>query len=73
MIKKQRGRPEGSVSTVRVKMKDLMKYIASEGTVVVGSAWLREIGLGINETPIVKIKLVNPTPENTIVETKDLV
>ena len=68
----KRGRPVGAKSTVRVKMKDLLKHLTAEATVVVGSSWLEEIGLGIAEAEISTIKVVKPMPENTKVEVKEL-
>ena len=68
----KRGRPIGATSTVRVKMKDLLKHLTSEATVVVGKTWLEEIGLGISEAEISTIKVVKPMPENTKVEVKEL-
>lgn len=68
----KRGRPIGATSTVRVKMKDLMRHLTGEATVVVGKTWLVEIGLGIDETEISTIKVVKPMPENTKVEVKEL-
>lgn len=67
-----RGRPAGSKSTVRVKLKDLLVHLTPEATIEVGSSWLENIGFGINQSDVVSIKVVKQTPENTIVETKDL-
>jgi hypothetical protein len=67
------GRPKGATSTCRVKMKDLMKYLTPNATVVVGKTWLQEIGFAIDESEVVTLKVVKETPENTKVEVKDLV
>ena len=69
---KQRGRPKGATSNCRVKMKDLMKFITPEGTVVVGKTWLEEIGIGVDEAQITKIKVVKEMAENTVIEQKGL-
>ena len=66
------GRPKGATSTCRVKLKDLMKYLTPNATVVVGKTWLSEIGFAINESEVVTLKVVKETPENTLVEVKDL-
>jgi len=72
-MSKQRGRPIGATSTIRVKMKDLVKHIHPNGTVVVGRTWLDEVGFNIDESQIVTISVVRETPENTIIETKPLI
>lgn len=72
-IKNKRGRPIGATSTIRVKLGDLKKYLTDEATICVGRSWLEEIGIGIDETQIAKIKVIKKKPENTIVETKDLI
>ena len=72
-MSKQRGRPKGASSTVRVKLKDLMRFITTEGTVMVGTTWLEEIGLGIKKTETVTLNLVKETPENTKISSKALV
>jgi hypothetical protein len=66
------GRPRGATSTVRVRLKDLQKYLTPNATVMVGKTWLEEIGFAINESEVVTLKVVKETPENTLVEVKDL-
>ena len=68
----KRGRPIGATSTVRVKMKDLMRHLTGEATVVVGKTWLEEIGLGVDEVQIAKIKVVKETDSISKVEVKSL-
>lgn len=67
-----KGRPIGSVSTVRIKLKDLTKHLTPHATVVVGKLWLEEMGFNIKEAAIVNIVSVTPKPENIKVEVKDL-
>jgi len=49
-----------------------MKYLTPNATVMVGKTWLEEIGFAINESEVVTLKVVKETPENTLVEVKDL-
>jgi len=70
---KKLGRPIGATSTVRVRLKDLQKYLTPNATIVVGKTWLEEIGFAINESSIVTLKVVKETPENTIIDAKELV
>jgi hypothetical protein len=72
MIKRCIGRPKGSASTVRVKLKDLQKYLTPNASIVVGKTWLTEIGFDISESEIVTLKVAKETPENTLVEVRDL-
>jgi hypothetical protein len=73
MIKnKNRGRPKGSNSTVRVKLKDLTKHLTSYSTVCVGKTWLNHMGFNIDEKVIVKLVSINPSDDNVKIEVKDL-
>ena len=71
-MKSKRGRPKGATSTVRVKLKDLSRYLTPEATVVVGKTWLDEIGLGLKEADINTLAVVKETSENTKIEANDL-
>ena len=72
ITKRGRGRPKGANSTVRVRLKDLLRHLTPEATVLVGKTWLEEMGFGIDESEVVNIKVVKETDENTKVEIKDL-
>tara|TARA_Y100001951_G_C11123513_1_gene174176 strand:+ start:163 stop:423 length:261 start_codon:yes stop_codon:yes gene_type:complete len=50
--KKQRGRPKGSTSFVRVSMSDLLGAVGSKSNVVVSKKWLEEIGLTVAPAPV---------------------
>tara|TARA_B100000674_G_scaffold423725_1_gene376500 strand:- start:121 stop:381 length:261 start_codon:yes stop_codon:yes gene_type:complete len=50
--KKQRGRPKGSTSFVRVSMSDLLGAVGSKSNVVVSKKWLEEIGLTVSPAPV---------------------
>lgn len=71
--KRNRGRPSGSLTTVRVRLKDLLKYLTPNATVVVGKQWLTEIGFNIKTKKVVEIEKVKEMPQNTKIEVKDLV
>ena len=50
--KKQRGRPKGSTSFVRVSISDLLGAVGSKSNVVVSKKWLEEIGLTVAPAPV---------------------
>jgi hypothetical protein len=47
---KQRGRPKGSNSFVKLKLSDLMSIVGSDGIVPVSKIWLREKNVDILES-----------------------
>lgn len=47
---KQRGRPKGSNSFVKVKLSDLISIIGADGIVSVSKVWLREKNIDIAES-----------------------
>ncbi len=71
--KRSRGRPNGSTSTVRVKLEDLLKYLTPNATVVVGKQWLVSIGFNIKDSEVVEIEKVKEMPQNTKIEVSDLI
>ena len=48
---KKRGRPAGSTSFTRIKLKDLADQLGQQATVVVSKRWLEEIGLTVDASP----------------------
>jgi hypothetical protein len=67
-VKAGRGRPAGSTSFVRVRMKDLINIIGDMGTVPVSKVWLRENGIEeeVNK-PLAPISLIGKEePEEKI-------
>jgi len=53
---KQRGRPKGSNSFVKLKLSDLISIVGADGIVPVSKIWLRENGVGVVES-FAKIQL----------------
>ena len=49
---KKRGRPAGSTSFTRIKLKDLADQLGQQATVVVSKRWLEEIGLTVDPSPV---------------------
>jgi hypothetical protein len=47
---KQRGRPKGSNSFVKLKLSDLISIVGADGIVPVSKIWLRENGVGVVES-----------------------
>ena len=50
--KKQRGRPKGSTSFVRVSITDLLGAVGRNANIVVSKKWLEEIGLTVAPAPV---------------------
>ena len=50
--KKQRGRPKGSTSFVRVSITDLLGAVGRNANIVVSKKWLEEIGLPVAPAPV---------------------
>jgi len=48
---KKRGRPAGSTSFTRIKLKDLADQLGQQATIVVSKRWLEEIGLTVDASP----------------------
>jgi hypothetical protein len=48
--KKNRGRPKGATSFVRIALRDLLGQLGENGTVVVSKKWLQEIGVSVEPT-----------------------
>ena len=48
---KKRGRPAGSTSFTRIKLKDLADQLGQQATVVVSKRWLEEVGLTVDASP----------------------
>ena len=48
---KKRGRPAGSTSFTRIKLRDLADQLGQEATIVVSKRWLEEIGLTVDASP----------------------
>lgn len=53
---KQRGRPKGSNSFVKLKLSDLISIVGADGVVPVSKVWLREKNIDIVEN-VSKIRL----------------
>ncbi len=49
--KKNRGRPKGATSFVRIALSDLLGQLGEKSTVVVSKKWLEGIGMDLNPTP----------------------
>lgn len=47
---KQRGRPKGSSSFVKIKLTDLVSIFGTDGVVSVSKVWLREKNIDIVES-----------------------
>ncbi len=47
---KQRGRPKGSSSFVKIKLTDLVSIFGADGVVSVSKVWLREKNIDIVES-----------------------
>ena len=45
------GRPDGSVTCRRVKLRDIKKHIGDEGTVLASQRWLQTCGIPYEEGP----------------------
>ncbi len=45
---KRRGRPAGSTSFTRIKLKDLADQLGQQATIVVSKRWLEDIGLTVD-------------------------
>lgn len=71
--RKQKGRPRGSSCNVRIRLDDINKYLTGHSTIPVSRTWLDAIGFGIDESEVIDLKVVKETPENTKIETSDLV
>lgn len=59
---KQRGRPKGANSFVKVSMTDLAKIVGPQSSVVVSKIWLRDLGAAVTESDSVSIPAVAETP-----------
>jgi len=51
---KKRGRPAGSTSFTRIKLRDLADQLGQEATIVVSKRWLEDIGLTVDPSPVKK-------------------
>ena len=51
---KKRGRPAGSTSFTRIKLRDLADQLGQEATIVVSKRWLEDIGLTVDSAPVKK-------------------
>ena len=47
--KRKAGRPDGSVTCRRVKLKVLQQHVAAEGTVLASQSWLKSAGIPYKE------------------------
>lgn len=53
IIKRKKGRPQGSNSFVKIKMSDLLNLVGQNGVVSVSKVFLRELGVDIVEKPVI--------------------
>jgi hypothetical protein len=64
---KQRGRPKGSNSFVKVRMSDLVNTLGPQASIMVSKIWMRENGLTLDEKPITISPVADiPAPEEKI-------
>ena len=61
--KKQRGRPKGSTSFVRVSITDLLGAVGRNANIVVSKKWLEEIGLTVAPAPVNVINAASPVEQ----------
>lgn len=65
--KPKRGRPPGSSSFTRVRLRDLVNYLGVNNSVVVSKKWLTQVGLTVKtDLPLVEIPNVKEEQESKI-------
>ena len=65
--KPKRGRPAGSTSFIRVRLRDLVRHLGEDNTAVVSKKWLTQVGLAVKtESPLIQIQPVSDGGKNKI-------